>query len=213
MSTKTRTIALAVAALSLVVAAMFPLCALAAGGASTPEGVFNNFKTAMKDKDFKSGFAQLTPDSQDMMLGSLAANISLGFGMDPTKGPDVQKMMDKHGIKKIDPTTIQPGTDPRVLLKDTVANVKDKPACFADLMTWMENNSEGKDRAEKMEAYAHAELVDLKTEGDSAVGSVKVKRNGNEESNPMTFKKIGGTWFIDLAAQAGPAGRAAAPGK
>jgi hypothetical protein len=209
MTSKSRAILMAMAA-----ALMFPLAARAAGGASTPEGVFENFKTAMKNKDYKSGYAQMTPDSQDMMLGGLAISMTMGPNADPAKAAEAQKVADKYGVKKIDVTKLQPGQDPASLVKESVADVKDKAACFADMMTWMENNAAGKDRAEKMEAYSRAELTDLKIEGDIANGMVKLKRNGQENSNPMSFKKIGGNWYIDLVAQAGPPGHhAAGPAK
>ncbi len=204
MTTKARAMVWAMGA-----ALIFPLVALAAGGASSPEGVFENFKTAMKSKDYKSGFAQMTPDSQDMMLGGLAMAMSMGFGIDPEKAADAQKVVEKYGVKKMDPTKIQPGQDPRTMVKETIADVKDKPACFADMMSWMETNASGKDRAEKMEAYSHAELSDLKTAGDTATANVKVKRNGEENSSPMSFKKIDGSWYIDLTAQGAPPGHAA----
>ncbi len=205
MTTKAGAIAWAMGA-----ALIFPLVALAAGGATSPEGVFENFKAAMKSKDYKGGFAQMTPDSQDVMMGGLAMNMY--FGVDPAKAEDARKVVEKCGIKKPDPTKLQ-GQDPRMAMKALVADVKDRAGCFAEMMAWMESNAAGKDRAEKMDAYSHAELSGVKAEGDSATGTVKVKLGSEEQTSQMAFKKIGGTWYIDLVAQTGQPGGGGAGGK
>lgn len=198
----------------LTSALILPQAALAAGGGSTPEAVFDNFKTAMKTKDYKTGFAQMTPDSQDMILGQLAIGMSTGIGIDPAKAPEAQKFVEKQGVKKVDVSKLQAGQDPRSIVKESLSEVKDKPACFADLMSWMETNAAGKDRAEKIEAYARAQLVDVKTENDTATGVVKVKHGEEENSSTMAFKSIGGAWYIDLVGGGPPAragGHASAP--
>src|SRR5262249_30134389 len=71
------------------------------GGGATPEQTFEKFKSAMKSKDYATGFQQLTPDTQDMMLGSMV--IAAGFisAFDP-KGSEMQQVLDKHGVQKID---------------------------------------------------------------------------------------------------------------
>jgi hypothetical protein len=197
--------------IALGAAVLLPQICHAAGGGATPQATFDNFRNAMKSKDYKASYSQMTPETQDMMLGGMAVAMSMGLGMDPAKAADAQKVTEKHGVKKMDPTKLQPGQDPKALVRETVAEVKDKPGCFADMMTWMETNVPNKDKDAKMEEYNSATLSDVKIEGDTATGNVKVKHEGQDTSSPMNFKKIGAVWFIDMGGGATAAPKSAAP--
>src|SRR5262249_677548 len=76
--------------------------------------------------------------------------------------------------------------------------VKDKPACFADIMTWIEKNSPEQQGADNMKRIASATLTDVKIEGDTASGMVKAD---NVQGTVMKFKKMDGQWYLDMAAE------------
>src|SRR5262245_13416165 len=110
-------------------------------GGATPEAAFSNFTSAMKSKDYKTAFAQTTPETQEMMLSIVAPMASMVAAFDPASGGDIKKILDKHGIKEFDPSRVGPNQDPKAAMKDLTANVTDKPACLAEIMAWMESKS------------------------------------------------------------------------
>ena len=204
---------------ALAAAAMFPQIGYAAGGGATPEAAFDNLKSAMSNKDYKTGFAQMTPNTQDVILGGMVMAMSSRLGLDPAKASEAQKIVERYGIKKMDPTKTQPNQGPQTMLQQTVANVKDKPACFAEMMAWMENtpptksekNVDVKSQGGTASVIAlirrfPATLVDVKTQGDTARGTIKMKFGNQETSGPMAFKKVGGMWYIDMTVPPAEAG-------
>src|SRR5262245_50980237 len=102
-------------------------------GGATPEAAFQNLRTAVKNKDFKTALGQTTPESQEMMIAGLALFAPMVAAFDPEKGPakakEIQSILDKHGVKPPDITQMAPGQDQKAILKSVTANVKDKPAC------------------------------------------------------------------------------------
>src|SRR5262249_5282828 len=103
-------------------------------------------------------------------------------------------------IKEFDPSRVGPNQDPKAAMKDLTANVKDKPACVAEIMAWMESKSPNKEQSGTgMDELASATIEDVKIDGDSATATVKAKNAGQEKSNPAKFKKIDSVWYVDLA--------------
>ena len=192
----------------LVVALAIPLTgcggsnAVGGYGGATPEAAFENFKSANKSKDFRSALGQTTPETQEMTIAGLAVFAPMMAAIDPEKGADkvkeIQKILDKHGVKTLDPAQMAPGQDPKAALKSMTANVKDKPACAAEIMTWMDaNSSKDVNSNFAMKDMGDATLVDLKVEGDSATAAVKGMPD--HPSDTLKFKKIDGAWYLDLS--------------
>ena len=75
--------------------------------AATPEAAFENFKAGMVKKDYKSVFSTITPDSQDVLVGGMALNLQVMAMVDPAKYADGKKVLQKHGVKELDPTQMQ----------------------------------------------------------------------------------------------------------
>ena len=59
----------------------------------------------------------------------------------PSHNDDIRAIFNKHGIKKLDLINTGPNVDQKSLLKQLAADVKDKRACLAEIVTWMENNA------------------------------------------------------------------------
>src|SRR5262249_52683136 len=78
----------------LVVALAIPLTgcggsnAVGSYGGATPEAAFENFKSANKNKDFKSALGQTTPETQEMTIAGLAVFAPMMAAIDPAKGAD-----------------------------------------------------------------------------------------------------------------------------
>ncbi len=202
------------ATLILALVTSFSGCGKSGGssGGATPEATFESFKASMQAKDYKKGFNHLTPESQDMMLGGMAMMVGMIASFDAQKGPEVQKILDDHGVKKLDAAAITPSGDPKDAMKQLTSGVKDKPACIAAIMTWMEKNADKKGDS-PAEEFGMAELVEVKIEGDTAKGTIKTKKDGEEKSQPADFKKVGGVWLIDMSKslEQTPPGAGAAP--
>lgn len=149
------------------------------GGASTPEAAFEGFKTAMQNEDFETGFTYLTPESQDMLLSVVMIPIGMmkAFGQSP---PELDAVLEKHGID------LENGGD------DALANVKNKGACFQDLLNVMkeEGGDDAKENPFAPDELKTATLTDVKIDGDSATGKAA--------GETMHFTKIDGKWLIDM---------------
>jgi hypothetical protein len=172
------------------------------GSSATPEAAFENFMSAMKNKDYKSAFAQTTPESQDVMIGSFAMFVPMAAAADPQNGPksaaEIKKILDQHGVKSIDSSQLKPTQDPRSLFKQATIEVKDKPACLADIINWI--STQDKNPSLGFDKFGTATLADVKTEGETASGTMKSSTGPASQSEPMKFKRIDGVWLIDLAA-------------
>jgi hypothetical protein len=187
--------------ISCVAIVALSIAGCSGGGAATPEAAFENFKSAMKNKDFKTAFAQTTPDSQDIMIGGFSMALPMAAA-DPQKGPksaeELKKILDQHGVKPIDFSQFKPTQDPRSIFKEASAGVKDKPACLADIITWVTTND--KNSSMGFEKFSATTLSDVKTEGDTATGTLKSDAAGpGPQTDFMKFKRLDGAWFIDLA--------------
>jgi len=189
--------------------AMFAIGCGGGTSQSTPENTFKGFKAAVSNDDWESAFKYLTSDSQDMLLGSvvMASTFSVGLSQDKEKGKDLEELLKKHGIKM--DVEKKPAGDPSAAMKSLVTGVKDKGACFQELTKFMEEMSQGKEKdsgpADKIKKTV---FKDAKIEGDKATVTFTV--DGEDQKEPMIFKKKDGKWFIDMVASEGAAG---GPGK
>jgi hypothetical protein len=175
------------------------------GGASSPEAAFDTFADAAKSKDYQAMIESVTPETQEMMLGSMVFGASFQAMADESKQASLDELFKKYGIDT-QSDAMGEVDDPEKAMKQLVAGVKDRPACFAAIMEWIEENTEG-ERPDMFEGadFDEAELTEVKIDGDKATGTVVT--DGNEDSNPMQFQRIDGVWYIDLMASNGGPGR------
>jgi hypothetical protein len=171
------------------------------GGMNTPEATFERFKSAFETKDYKTAFAQITPQTQDGMIGSMALHIGAMTAFDPKNAPEAQRILDKYEVQKLPDNSVP---DREMIadeaLKQVVARVKDKPGCIAEFRVFMDKNRPSKERVSIIEDLSNATLADLKIEGDSATATVITKRNGQDITDSIKFKKMSGVWLIDGSA-------------
>jgi hypothetical protein len=208
MKTSPRLLAFIIAASLLATAAI----AADTPKAATPEAAFENFKASAAKKDYKSLFNTITPDSQDVLLGGAALNIQVRATVDP-KYAEGAKLLEKHGVKMLEQTNPTANRGPMAIIKEAVAGVKDKAACFIELQQWAEKTfPEAKANAGKMADVADSKLVDVKVDGDTATGSLKVIQDGKETPQTIKFKKTGDAWYVDFAALVPAGGPGMDPG-
>ncbi|HZZ28307.1 MAG TPA: hypothetical protein VFE46_09930 [Pirellulales bacterium] len=166
----------------------------------TPEAAFKRYKTAMASKDYKSAYSQMTPESQDIMLGAMAMTLNMIAAIDQSKEPDIRKIREKYGLKNLDLSTVGPNTDQNAMFKQLIAEVKDKPACLAEIITWIDNNAHDKEQADQAAfgLIGDGELINVKIDGENAAGTVQSKTGGTEKADQVKFKKADGKWLIDV---------------
>ena len=175
-----------------------------ATGYASPKAVFAAAVEASKKKDFKTFAGLLTTESQGKLasqLAGLGAMLKMMAAFDKEgkmkdKLPELEKIMDKHGLTKDVMGKLKQTKDPKEIEannKTIAAVIKDKPAFVADVMKWLDAANPGKSKGGPLD---DAELKDVKVNGDKATGTVVTKVSGKEE--PMEFAKVGGGWRIVL---------------
>jgi hypothetical protein len=177
------------------------------GGAathSTPQAVFDAAKTAAEKEDWKSFSQCLTPESRDataaavMLAGVMIQGFSsLGDEKDKAAGKEIESVLKKHGV---DPKTMEEppaaaaSKDPKEEMKKVIAPIKDRDAFIGDMISAMNKVSKSKGKGGPMPK--DATLKDVKIDGDTATGTITAK--DSDKSEEVKFKKIGGSWKMDL---------------
>jgi hypothetical protein len=194
------------------------IVALAAGGCNggggaglagaTPQETFDAMKAAAVKKDWSGMISCMTPQTQEMMLGGMAMMVefmgAIPGGGDKMKG--ASDILTRHGAK-LDTSGLIGSPDatkpnPQEALKKLVGDVKDKPACLAEVMAWLEKNGDDKMKSGmNSDQMANSTLSDVKVEGDKATAKITSKKDGKEESHDVHFQKIDGKWYADMSAE------------
>ncbi len=193
---------------------------------ATPQDVFAAADKAAKKDDWKALYSCLTPDSRETITGGLVFMGVMFKGFAAAEKTDKAK----ESVKAIDATFKKYG-----LTKDALAKVKldkfdkidldvppkqkavsyrkyattvkdaDRAAFVADMLKVIE-------KEDKKMPKGKGALKDLKIEGDTARGTLVVKLDdGTESSEPITFKKVGGGWLMDVPLDGPPRKKAPAP--
>ena len=191
------------------------IVAVAAGGCSrgsaglagaTPQETFDAMKAAALKKDWSGMISCMSPQTQEMMLGGMAMMVefmgAMPGGGDKMKG--ATDILTRHGAKLDTSGLIGGGGDPtkpnpQEALKKLTGNVKDKPACLAELMAWFDKNGDDKAKGGMgPDQISNSTLSDVKIEGDKATGKIASKKNGKDETQNVQFQKIDGKWYADM---------------
>lgn len=181
------------------------------GGASSPQGAFNNLKAASEKKDVKAVMDCMSEDTVNSMAGAMAMSgvmmkgmAGLGGANMPAEVKDSLQKMDavltKHGLtdeylkKQESKTKAGPG-DFDTKNKEFLSVVKDKPAFIADMLNAMPKK-DGKTAGEEMFSRKWKSLKDVKINGDTATGTAVLSEDGKDTEEPMAFKKEKDGWKI-----------------
>lgn len=180
---------------------------------ASPEDVFKANLKATAEKDWAEVIRLWTPESQDMMVGGMAAMAVRMGGDDPSIG----ELMGKHGIdeslwKGSSPDASRPRDRMQAMRKKSKAlgaAVDDKPAFYGELRKLMEKRGEeltsklkfpgvdvAKLKEELEQAQTIAKLVDVQIDGDTARGKRVSSFVGKEVKMSVEFRKIDGSWLL-----------------
>jgi hypothetical protein len=184
----------------------------------TPQEVFEAAKKAAQREDWKGVCATLTDDSRDMLAGALVMTPLRFKARAKLAGPREKDILAKlkplddvlarHGLSETVLNNIlaaQADTDPKDAIKLSVkkllAPIRDRCAFIADMFNALKTVNESK--ARRGPINADAELHDVKIKDDRAAGVIVTKMGGKEQREPIEFRKVAGSWKIELPLDAG----------
>ena len=188
--------------LVLVMAAIASGVALSgcAGPYTTPQSTFAIHRDAVAKKDWPTALGCLTAPSQDKVVAGLVVAIATASIM----SNDAAAVLERHGVDRKElmgnvvggalANLISPREAVEKGMGECLAKIPDKPAFFADGMTWLEANN--KKVADKLMLAAGAQLSDVRINGDTATGTLSVPVAGGGTS--LRFAKVNGRWLIDF---------------
>jgi DNA-directed RNA polymerase subunit RPC12/RpoP len=168
-------------------------------GYATPEAVWQAYKKAAENEDWRTLYNTLTPQTRDRMLGGLVLMAQMVGANDER----VAAIAEKHGLNTSAPDAGGIGQMfSQMNQLDSLGNeIKNKQAFFVDMMKYFAEK--GEEMREKMGGRqqmtmmnASQELKDVVIEGDSARGMQTVSLSGNTVEVPIEFRKIDGGWLI-----------------
>jgi hypothetical protein len=161
------------------------------GSEASPEEVFKAFTDDFKAKKYASAMSYLDDDSQNVMAGSIAFGAGFIAALTPDSEP-LTKILEAHGLKddEKDAAPIDLNS-PTAGIKAIGAKIKDKPNFVNDVMTWLDENGQGK--SSEM-PFSSATLSDLKIDGEKATATMVA---GTKKS-PIEFHKVGNAWKIHI---------------
>ena len=194
----------------------------------SPQAVYNAAKAATETKEYNAICDCLTPESRDVVAGvmirvasdmvDVAARDRDLMSFAENKPPweascrVLEDVLAKHGVKEDQLKSIQ-DMDPAASQEDTMAAlaklgapIKDKPAFMGEIKNAMRAmllaymGKQGGMANNKTIIILEGRLENINVEGDHATARVVVTHNGKEMRESIGFKKVNGSWLIDLMA-------------
>jgi hypothetical protein len=128
-----------------------------------------------------------------MMITGLVMQASFMTMEDQAKGKELEALFKKHGFDEDSPDSDEPGGDEMV---DFSKLTDDLPAFVGDLSAWIKANEPDPEGGfPKLES-----LSNVKIEGDTATAMTSTEMG----EQPIEFRKVDGSWKINLATGPGP---------
>ena len=181
-------------------AVMFAGCG-SGGGYESPQVVFDAAQAAANKKDWKALCGCITPESRDKMAGGIAFAgamlqqfAALGGEEGKKKAAKIKSVLEKHGLTETLKAMNSSPVGPEEMTKKLLKLIKDRDAFLADMLTAMDDGN----TSSNMPFAGKATLKDVKIDGDSATGTVVFKKDDGEKSDTMAFKKVEGSWKMDM---------------
>lgn len=182
---------------------------------STPQKLTESFLKAMRAKDWKTGFACVTPESRDLMNGMFALMAHPVIARDKQRRLEFRELLEDHGVETASTVTL---TSFGFFMKDqgrTFKRVKQKTKLFGALDAWTQKRfpraRDGKPVHAVAPIIAGVTLADFKVRGKQA--TARVMRNGRYANVVIDFRQSHGKWRADFVASfrriVGPAVRPA----
>lgn len=169
---------------------------------STPQKLSASFLKAMGRRDWKAGFACVTPESQDLMNGMYVLMASPVIARSKQRKTHFQELLEDHGVETTTPAKV---TEFGFFMKDqgrTFGAVKQKTAFFQAIRAWTmkhgEKGRDGKPQDALAPMISGVQLVDFNVRGERA--TARVMRNGRKSNIVIDFRRVKGNWYGDFVA-------------
>jgi hypothetical protein len=192
----------------------------------SPQAAYVAAKAATGAKDYKAFCDCLTSESRDVMAGGMirVALFMKEIAARPLGGPEGEQdkqdlaarrkalddVLAKHGMNEDQLKAIQamdlaaPAVEGMAALAKLTTPVKDKSAFLVEIMNAMDAlesaylGSPGGMGKNATTGMFEGRLEDIKVEGDRATAQVVLAPDGQEQRLPIGFKKVNGSWLIEL---------------
>jgi hypothetical protein len=190
----------------------------------TPQEAFDAAKTAAEKGKWKDFAQTLTRQGLENVTAMTAMGGVMIKGFAGAAGAkltdeqkealkELDKALTKHGLtekflKKMKPEEGSPPPKPeetKKRAKELIKPIKDRAAFLGDVFTAIKKLGTGGNLLQG------AELKEVKIDKNTATGVVVNKRGTREQREPITFKKVGGSWKIEIPLELGPRGGKSAP--
>ena len=174
-------------------------------GYATPEAAFQAMQKASEERDWKTVYDVLTPESSHQLVATLAWTSRLIVSLQPDS--ELSAILDKHGVaKEMAQPNLSPLSDPSQMftqlqkqMSSAADSIQDKRGFFVEVMNRMaeigEENKKKLGGTQFEDLFStDVELRDVTINGDTAEGKVQA----GAIQMPMYFQKIDGGWRIRI---------------
>jgi protein-tyrosine-phosphatase len=168
---------------------------------ATPQEVLDANQKATNARDWTVVLATVTPESQDVLVGSAA----FGAVNLAASDPQIAEVLKKYGIPaekfRLKPADVRAGNFRDVVnrmnerQRQLLDLIDDKPRFFAEIMEQQEQYLK-RMGVSAVPQRPEAKLMDVKINGDAASGKQSVALKGKTVEVPVLFKKVGGSWLL-----------------
>jgi hypothetical protein len=142
-------------------------------------------------RDYRTAAELFTPQTQDMLSASMIYNAPSLAAFNESKANTMRQLLEKHNLgPDIVEGALAKATSKEETLTALAALVEDKPAFIADMLVWMDENTD----QEPTSAIPLGPLGDVAIKGDTATAT----RLSQGQSKPIEFRRSNGTWLIHM---------------
>jgi hypothetical protein len=182
------------------------LCVIAGCGNEVPAGrtpqlAFDTFRSAIKDKDYKTAFVQTTPESQESLLAIAAAVAPMAAKSTDDQArktaQKIQAILDRYGFPQITLNT----ADQAASLKSQIESMKHKPACLGEIFHVIDAEAKNdKYFYIDLEKFSDGKISNVAIDGEVATATVdNVAGKSGRRTESIKFRSSNGLWLIDLS--------------
>lgn len=158
-------------------------------GGTSPEECFSQMKAAFAAQDWRQVLALGNPAQRDVeILGTVMACGFMTLSSDSARTA-LEALTKKHGIVDISKDPKARNLAPNQAAARALAKVKDRGACYADLMTLLSSMPNA--ATQNPLANPEVQLADLKIEGNNASANLTL-----DPPAPIKFVKVEGRWYL-----------------
>jgi hypothetical protein len=164
-----------------------------AAGAATPEGAWEQARTAYERGDFHAYIESVSPQARDEEICHITFLMSMAWGNGesgrvPLKEQQANEILRRYGMTELPPTPDGANSKPKPGLfgRQAIHLIEDKVGFYGEMMTYLSSNRIGP----RVPAWLSEKLTDVNVEGTKATA------NRMSKFGAIGFDKLDNAWFI-----------------